>query len=180
LADGCWDHDFGGYYYESPDWDAFACPSLPLPCDAVHVDFQWTDGSGGVPQPDPKLMTADDIASAEAATRCVIENLRDRTPGRFMIEWREVGGEYDIITNYFVLPDGVVVSISALEDLGASAEEAFRALRDPTYFDECLTRTELGPLVQCIAVGPEWGGISGIPAIDPDACVNAEPACPDG
>lgn len=170
-AGGCWDDEFSGYYSESPDWEAFECPSLPIPCPEAAVSLIT-----GVDDLEPD-MTPEEIAAADAAARCILEALRDGTSGAFTVSWSEESGQNAATTRYFVLDTGVVASFSAVLDLGASAVQAFRAPREAAYFDGCLAETELVPLMRCIAVLPESYDVADIPAIDSVACIDGAPQC---
>jgi hypothetical protein len=174
LADGCWDFTFSGDYLDAPDWDTFACPSLPIPC--ADVDVYLTEGDAG---PEPE-MSPEEIAAADEAARCVLHGLRDGTVGHYRVSWSESGGQYSARTEYFVLDGGVVAVASADEDLSSHAVQAYRPARDPMYFDDCLAATELVPLVRCIAATPALQGVADVPALQAGSCIGAVPQCPDG
>ncbi|MFO0635039.1 MAG: hypothetical protein U0168_19520 [Nannocystaceae bacterium] len=165
---------FSGDYLDAPDWDTFACPSLPIPC--ADVDVYLTEGDAG---PEPE-MSPEEIAAADEAARCVLHGLRDGTVGHYRVSWSESGGQYAARTEYFVLDGGVVAVASATADLGSAAVQAYRPARDPMYFDDCLAATELVPLVRCIAALPELHGVEGVPAIQAGSCIGEVPQCPDG
>jgi hypothetical protein len=133
-----------------------------MPCEALDVYF-----NGG------REMTPAEVAAADASARCMLEALRDGTPANHFIHSSENGGQYEYRLHYYVLPDGVVGSVDFEEDLGGGARETFRATRDDAFFDECLAQTELEPLVSCL-LGPGT-----FPALEPDACIDAEPTCPE-
>ena len=172
LEDGCWDHrhDIDYYSQEPPPWDPFECPELAIPCPtvdvAVEVQDEWVVD-----------MTPEEIATADANARCVLEQMRDGAIGSYSVHVLEDQGFASSQTRYSVLAEGVVASVHTTYDLEETVAESYRQLRDASFFEECLAQTELVPLVQCLAP-PTESSIAEIPAIDPDACVDAEPACP--
>jgi hypothetical protein len=82
-------------------------------------------------------------------------------------------------TSYVVLEDGVVTSVDWQEDLNGGRSEAFRALREPAFFEACVVATDLAGILLCLLpVTPSIGCPSHGPA-DLDACIDAEPICPE-
>jgi hypothetical protein len=172
LEDGCWDHRYDIDYYsqEPPPWDPFVCAELTIPCPTVDVAVETQDEW-------VVDMTPEEIATADANARCVLEQMRDGAIGSYEVHVSEDQGFASSHTRYSVLAEGAVASVHTTYDLEETVAESYRQLRDGSFFEECLAQTELVPLVQCLAT-PTESSIAGIPAIDPDACVNAEPECP--
>ena len=118
-------------------------------------------------------MTPDEIAAADASARCMLEALRDGTPAHHSVHRSENGGQFDYRLHYYVLPEGVVGSLDYEADLSAGAREMYRGTRDDAFFTECLAETELEPLLSCLV------GEQSFPPLEPDACIDAEPICPE-
>ncbi len=164
LVDGCWDRDsVDDDYAAGGEWQPFTC-ALPELCEAIAVDFG-------------KELTPKQIAAADASARCMLEALRDATPATHDVSAGINGGQYQNHVRYFVLPEGVVGSVDYSEDKTGGARETFRATRDAAFFDACLAETELEPLLACLVTIPKAG--PDFPPLDPDACIDAEPVCPE-
>ncbi|MBK6922226.1 MAG: hypothetical protein IPH07_32850 [Deltaproteobacteria bacterium] len=180
LHDGCWDHSFEGTELDEPvvpPWDAFSCGSLPTPCGDVEL---WVTTTTGELTIDETAMTPEATETADTNTRCILQGLRDATPGRYTVQWVIDTGIYGSITHYYVLDDGVVASSSANQDLDVSFFEAYRPLVAPSTFDPCIDEPDLIAAASCLSPPLAEGsiGFASAPALDADTCIDAVPTCP--
>ncbi len=113
-------------------WDHVPACSLDLICPTLTVQC---------PHPNADLyMCETQLVFDEAALTCVLTALRDRTPGRFVVEGTEAGPMY-FGTLYGMRLRGedaaVVSECRSGEGTGWSATT--RTLAAPEHFSECLT-----------------------------------------
>ncbi|MBK8716718.1 MAG: hypothetical protein IPN32_18480 [Deltaproteobacteria bacterium] len=178
LHDGCWDHSFEGSSSKEPvepPWDAFTCDGLPTPCSAVELSVTRETGALTI---DETALTPAEVAAADDNVRCMLQALRDATPGQYTVEWAIDAGFSSSRTHYYVLDDGVVASSSARQDFVEWYFEAYRSLVDVSTFDPCIDEPDLITAASCLAPPAEKGlSLAQVPVLDADVCIDAVPAC---
>jgi hypothetical protein len=122
------------------------------------------------------------------AAPCMLEALRDGTPGVYEVGWGESYGAGWITEQVYAPGDGTVFTqwqfdCPACTHHGTIGRTGVMSLRSADYFDECLAATANEDLIQCI-VGflefePDTPPPQGyLPPFVTGECTSLEPSCP--
>lgn len=136
------------------------------PCEDPCPDLEPTDCGGADLCPEIAIKTqgADEyeVVESEADALCVLQALRDRTPGRLRIVWGDPQGFFgDVgvgIHAVVSVASGDVVRMDWEWEYNTCCTATYARIRrsvlqPPAFFDDCLTEPTTAKLIACFTAG---------------------------
>jgi hypothetical protein len=116
---------------------------------------------------------------------CVLTSLRDNVVGEYELLWGEMGDDGWVTAIVHASGDGTVFvewefSCPGCSNFGLFGRTGVLALRDPSFFAECLSDPTEDSLIGCL-IGLSGPGVPDggfLPPFTTGTCESLEPACP--
>lgn len=140
---------------QDPVYIVNSCPVVEQ-CPSVVITCSWDDPECPAPRADGSAMGGAEPfeVNDEAALECVLQALRDGTPGTlsWSFQGSTYGGQYRRDVDQHVAANRVVLAQAedVLDQSGRLDDVTQETLMPPEHFDECLAATDVRTRALCL------------------------------